>query len=85
MDPLTFVITIVAIVTLGSIIRAKHGNRKNAKGHELPLHDPDTARMRDEIKALKERVAVLERLATDTSGSLSLDREIEKLRSGDRV
>lgn len=85
MDPLTMVVAIVAIVTLGSIIRAKHGLGKHAKGNELPGHDADTARMREEVKALKERVAVLERLATDTNGSLTLDREIEKLRSGDRV
>ena len=43
--------------------------------------DADTQRQRDEIRALKERIAVLERLATDKEDSSArLDREIEKLR-----
>ena len=36
--------------------------------------------LRSEIKELKERIAVLERLATDTHSAVALDREIEKLR-----
>lgn len=85
MDPLTMVVAIVGIVTVGSIVRARMGSRKDARGNALPPQDVDSVRMREEVKALKERVAVLERLVTDTNGSLTLDREIEKLRSGDRV
>ena len=42
--------------------------------------DPDADRLREEVKQLKERIAVLERLATDTNGAVALDREIETLR-----
>ena len=33
-----------------------------------------------EIRALKERIQVLERIATDTNRAASLDEEIERLR-----
>ncbi len=38
----------------------------------------ENQRLREEIRALKDRIAVLERIATDSS--TSLDREIESLR-----
>jgi hypothetical protein len=79
------VIAIVTIVMIASIIktrvRARHGITADKNGNERLIADPDAARLREEVKTLKERVAVLERLATDTNGALSLDREIEKLRS----
>lgn len=78
MNPFEMVVLIIAIVTVGRIITARHGGGRNRSGSEVAHFDPDTDRMRDEIKQLKERIAVLERLATD--GSNSLDREIEKLR-----
>lgn len=78
MNPFEMVVLIVAIVTVGSIIRARHGGNRNRLQNDGAHLDPDADRMRDEIKQLKERIAVLERLATD--GSNSLDREIEKLR-----
>lgn len=77
------VVAIVAIVTVGGIIRAKYGgrHRRDRTGNEITYQDRDAARLREEVKALKERVAVLERLATD--GNSSLEREIEKLRTRD--
>ena len=81
MNPFEMVVLIIAIVTIGRVI----GNRRrhNREEGERIAHDPDAARMKDEIRQLKERIAVLERLATD--GTSSLDREIEKLRDRDRV
>ncbi len=81
MNPFEMVVLIVAIVTVGSIIRAKHGIRKDRHGNDIAV--PNTAesrQLRDEIKQLKERIAVLERLATDNNSAIALDREIEKLR-----
>lgn len=79
------IVAIVAIVTVGGIIRAKHGGlhhrRRDRTGNEITYQDQDAARLREEVKALKERVAVLERLATD--GNSALEREIEKLRTRD--
>lgn len=83
MGPFEMVVAIVAIVTIGKIIHIRHQSGKDWKGNALPQTDPDAARMRDEIRALKERVAVLERLATEDSSSL--EREIEKLREKDRA
>jgi hypothetical protein len=40
--------------------------------------DAEARRLREEVRSLKERIAVLERIATDRS--TALDREIESLR-----
>ena len=74
------VVAIVAIVTFGKIYSARHGLGHDRHGNPVPVRDPDAARMREEIKVLKDRIAVLERLATDNRQSLDLDREIEQLR-----
>lgn len=81
MNPFEMVVLIVAIVTVGSIIRAKHGVRKDRHGNPVAVpNDAESRQLRDEIKQLKERIAVLERLATDNNSAIALDREIEKLR-----
>ena len=73
------VVAIVLIVSITSLIRARMGIRKDRHGNELPLHDnAQTERMREEMKVLKERVAVLERIATERNHSL--EHEIERLR-----
>jgi hypothetical protein len=40
--------------------------------------DAENRRLREEVRALKDRIAVLERIATDSASHL--DREIEALR-----
>jgi hypothetical protein len=84
MNPFEMVVMIIAIVMISSIIktriRARHGISEDRHGNEVVIADPDAARLRDEVKGLKERIAVLERLATDDNGARALDREIEKLR-----
>ena len=84
MGPFEMVVAIVAIVMVASIIKAKHraksGIVEDEYGGQRLATDPDAVRLRDEVRTLKEGVAVLERLATDTNGALALDREIEKLR-----
>ncbi len=88
MNPFEMVIVIVAIVTVGGIIRAKMGVGRDNKGNEFSLRDDTTAienrQLREDIRGLKERIAVLERVITDTNTSSTLDREIEKLRNTDR-
>lgn len=86
MGPFEMVVAIVAITGGVSIIRAKHGIRRNRNG-EWERDGGDQAlaaenrQLRDEMHGLKERINVLERLATDDeSGARRLDREIEKLR-----
>jgi hypothetical protein len=84
MNPFEMVVLIVAITAVASILRAKYGVVRNRHGDEMPIRDPDADRLRDEIRALKERVAVLERIATDANSRGSqLEREIEALRRAD--
>jgi hypothetical protein len=88
MGPFEMVVAIILIVTIGKIIqtkqKAKHGivedqDFMGTKTHRL-LNSAETQQMQDEIRALKERVQVLERIATDSSSTNDLNRQIEELR-----
>ena len=86
-NPFSMVVAIVLIVTIGRVLSAKYGVIRTGRGRNRvdtfvgqPQPDPEVDRQREEIKALKERIAVLERLATDNHSASALDREIEKLR-----
>lgn len=77
MNPFEMVVLIVAIVMIASVLKSRRkGVAPAADSHTVD----DNLRLREEVRALKERVAVLERLATDTRQAVSLDREIENLR-----
>jgi hypothetical protein len=80
MNPFEMVVMIVFIGSVASVLRAKYRVGKDWKGNDVSLDDPDSDRMRGEIKGLKERIAVLERVVTDTNSAAALDREIDKLR-----
>jgi hypothetical protein len=75
-------VLIVAIVMIASIIRAKYGySRRGRDRQQQPLASQDSAetlRLREEVKMLKERLHVLERITVDKENSLS--REIDSLR-----
>ena len=85
MNPFEMVVLIVAITAIASIYRAKYGIVRRRKGEDYvrPADNAENDRLREELRALKERVAVLERIATDNDRGMSLDREIEALRSRD--
>ena len=86
MNPFEMVIGIVLIVTIGGVVRALLGVRKDHKGNEFSVHDragddriiEEIRRLRDEVKVLKERQAVIERITVEKESSL--EREIERLR-----
>ncbi|WP_414902996.1 hypothetical protein ACMT1E_06995 [Sphingomonas flavalba] len=79
MNPFEMVVLIVAITAVASVLRARYGIGRSRGGRQdIAVPDAEASRMRDEIRALKDRVAVLERLATDDNNSL--EREIERLR-----
>jgi hypothetical protein len=93
MNPFEMVVAIVAIGAVASVFRAKYGvtrgdgMRGRGRGRHMAeafmaqqSANPDAERTGDEIKALKERIAVLERVITETNSAAALDREIEKLR-----
>lgn len=78
-DPFTMVVLIVLIVTVAGLIRAKLGIRRDHKGDEYAIRDDAEARrLREEVKALKERLQVIERITVEKENSL--EREIERLR-----
>lgn len=74
------VVLIVAIVMIASIIKSRHGSRHGSRqpGLEAVPDHAETNRLRDEVKQLKERLAVLERITIEKENSL--EREIEQLR-----
>ena len=72
-------IIIVAIVMLASVLRAKYrGERRREEEALAGRDDAETQRLREEVKALKERLQVLERITVEKENSL--EREIENLR-----
>ena len=76
--PFLMVVLIVAIVSWSRLQRAKYDSAK-----VLPAEQGDKDRLAGEIRALKDRIAVLERIVTDGDHNrgLALEREIEALRS----
>lgn len=75
MNPFEMVVLIVAIVMIASVMRAKMAHRT---ADTDPQERSENARLREEVKELKERIHVLERIATDRENSLA--REIDELR-----
>ena len=76
MNQYEFVLGIVLIVMVTGLV--KHSLKLKAQRKE-PQLDAEADRLRDEVRTLKDRIAVLERIATDKS--VMLDREIEELRN----
>ncbi|QNA84047.1 hypothetical protein G4G27_08635 [Sphingomonas sp. So64.6b] len=87
MNPFEMVVAIIVVITIGKVLQARFGGSHNSRRDAFHPHREDAAtemenqRLREELKAMKDRLAVLERLATDSNDSgARLDREIEKLR-----
>ena len=86
MNPFEMVIGIVLIVTIGSVVRSLLGVRRDHKGGEYSARDrtgddrliDEIKELRREVKSLKERQAVIERITVEKENSL--EREIERLR-----
>ena len=75
------VVLIVAIVMFASIIKSRHQHlhrRAHPNGEGAAIESADAVRLREEVARLKERVAVLERIATDKNHAL--EHEFERLR-----
>lgn len=79
MNPFEMVVAIIAIVMIAGVLKARYrSDRREDEETIAEAGNADAARLRDEVRTLKERIAVLERIATDRS--TSLDHEIERLR-----
>ena len=70
------VVLIVTIVMVAQVLRARY--RAQPRDGIDAAERAENLRLRDEVKELKQRLHVLERIATDRENSLS--REIEELR-----
>lgn len=88
-DPFTMVVAIILIITIGKVLsskyKAQHGiieaeDQYNGTVQQRLAKEPDTDRMREEIQVLKERIQVLERIATDNTSANDVGRQIEALR-----
>jgi uncharacterized protein YlxW (UPF0749 family) len=78
---------IVVVGVIGSVLRAAFGGRgrRRDRNHDREVvarDDAETARLRDEVKQLKERLQVIERITVEKENSL--EREIESLRDRPR-
>ena len=78
------IVIVVAIVMFAGVMRAKYGfGRRRDRNRAVEDADSardgvETARLREEVKSLKERLAVLERITVEKENSL--ERQIESLR-----
>jgi hypothetical protein len=75
MNPFEMVVLIVAIVMIATVVKSRQRGRVAA---DDPQERVETLRLRDEVKQLKERIHVLERIATDRENTLA--RQIDELR-----
>ena len=85
MGQFSMVVAIVFIVMVATVMKARYramarlgGDHNGGAPH---LQSADAMRAQEEIRALKDRVAVLERLGTDHHGTADLERQIEQLRN----
>jgi hypothetical protein len=75
MNPFEMVLGIVIVVMIATVLKARY----KAVGPKAGGSDDSEAlRLKEEVRALRERVQVLERIATDKESQL--EREIERLR-----
>lgn len=87
-DPFTMVVAIIAIITIGKVISARHKASHGIVEDEDMLGNKtqrlignnEAQALQDEVRELKERVKVLERIATDNSSAADVSRQIEALR-----
>jgi len=90
MNPFEMVVLIVLITAIASVVRARYGIVRTGRGREERYvghfqheNDAEKEMLRGEVRDLKERIAVLERIVTDgdRNRGLALEREIEALRN----
>ena len=80
----TAIVIIVAIIAVAEVMKAKHrarhGITTDMMGNEKPVAPPTNPALEREVEELRERVKVLERIATEERETKRLSAEIESLR-----
>ena len=87
-DPFSMVVAIVLIVTIGKVLSSRYKAQNGiiedvdmmGNTSQRQIESADKNKMQDEIKILKDRIQVLERIATDNSSAADVSRQIEALR-----
>ena len=78
------VLGIVGMTQIARVLRAKynaqHGIITDRKGNMQLLAQPNDKELQREVETLRERIKVLERIATDGRQTNNLAAEIESLR-----
>ena len=77
MNPFEMVAIIVVAVMIASVLRAKYSGRHRSSDTS-PQEQAENLRLREEVKELKERLKVLERITVEKENALA--REIDSLR-----
>jgi hypothetical protein len=72
MNPFEFVLGIILIGAVASVVKVYLGKER------APAQDGEADRLREDVRLMRERIAVLERIVTEKE--TALDREIEQLR-----
>jgi hypothetical protein len=84
----TAAVVIIAIICVTELLkakhRAKHGITTDMMGNEKPLLGEDSA-LKREVEELRERVKVLERIATEDPAGRRLSAEIDALRDARKL
>ena len=74
-----FVLLLITITMIGGILKARYGAHRRDDDHgSLQRDDSETRRLNEEVRALKDRLQVLERITVEKESSLN--REIDQLR-----
>ena len=74
-----FVLIIIAMAMVAGIMKSRYRYLRTDRGEASSSREGESERLRDEVKQLKERIQVLERITVEKENSLA--REIEDLRS----
>lgn len=83
MNPFEFVLALVFMIGIFGVLKARSSGRRRWRNdcgepEEVSDEHAENARLREEVRELKERLHVLERITVEKENSLS--REIESLR-----
>ena len=80
MNPFQFVLILMGMIFLFTLLKSRLDNKNPSRRRGAPTQQENFERgqLADEVRALKERIQVLERITVDKENSLA--RQIEELR-----
>lgn len=81
-DEIWILIPLAPFILGGFAIWSRHKQKEMelGGGQKQMLDAPDAMRMHEEIRTLKDRIQVLERIATENNAANDINRQIEQLR-----